>query len=82
MSIQINLPPHLEIALLQRASEVGLDVSTFVAETLSGIEADIIQPKFSDLEFAAKLDRIVSIHSHTPGDFDDSRDSIYAGCGE
>ena len=77
MTIQINLPPHVEAALLQRASEVGLDISTFVTDSLFAIEADTLQPKISDFEFTAKLDRIVSIHSRTDANFDDGRESIY-----
>ena len=82
MTIQLNLPPQLESMLLKRATDAGVDLSTFVIETLSAFEPDTIQPVLSEAEFSAKLDRIVAIHAHTPGDFDDSRESIYAGCGE
>ena len=82
MTLQLNLPPQLESILLKRASAAGVDLSTFVLETLSAIEPDTIQPTLSESEFAAKLDRIVAIHAHAPGDFDDSRESIYSGCGE
>ena len=35
MSLQITIPPQLEQVIAKRAAEVGVDVQTYVVDTLS-----------------------------------------------
>ena len=81
----ITLPIELESALRQRAALAGKDIETFVREILT--EEVSNQPTknirtLSHEEFVAKLRGIIALHSESNGKMDDSRESIYAGCGE
>jgi hypothetical protein len=81
--ISINLPPEIEEVLAKRAEAVGKDVTTFVQDFMTerfGPEISTEKPKTFE-EFEARL---MKMHERriVPGNFDDSRESIYAGRGE
>ena len=81
----ITLPIELEFALRQHSALAGKDIETYVREILSEEVSD--QPTKnvrtqSHEEFVAKLRGIIALHSASNGKMDDSRESIYAGCGE
>ncbi|MFN5394960.1 MAG: hypothetical protein ACK5EO_13740 [Planctomycetota bacterium] len=86
MSLQITIPPQLEQVIAKRAAEVGVDVQTYVVDTLSAslsesLSESLLAPVLPS-EFIVQLDRISELHKSAPATFDDSRESIYMGCGE
>ncbi len=83
MNLQVNLPADLEAMIKKRAEQAGVDLPTYVLQTLraSGDEAGNSNP-VSDEQFAASLHRLAAIHANANPNFDDSRESIYAGRGE
>ena len=84
MSINVNVPVEFEEALRRRAESEGKDLSTFARELLMEEVADEVpaKRKLSSEEFKAKLQEIIDLHPGGKGKMDDSRESIYAGCGE
>jgi len=82
MSLQITLPPQLEQVIAKRAAEVGVDVQTYVVDTLSESLSESLLAPVLPPEFIVQLDRISELHKSAPATFDDSRESIYFGCGE
>ena len=86
MSLQITIPPQLEQVIAKRAAEVGVDVQTYVVDTLSAslsesLSESLLAPVLPS-EFIVRLDRISELHKSAPATFDDSPESIYMGCGE
>ena len=82
MSLQITIPPQLEQVIAKRAAELGVDVQTYVVDTLSESLSESLLASVLSSEFIAQLDRISELHISAPATFDDSRESIYLGCGE
>lgn len=82
MNLILNLPDGLEAVIKKRAADIGVDLQTFVVDTLAESVADELLPPQPLQDFVARLDRIVELHKNAPGSFDDSRESIYLGCGE
>ncbi|MCU0708207.1 MAG: hypothetical protein MUF23_07950 [Pirellula sp.] len=82
MSLQITIPPQLEQAIAKRAADVGVDVQTYVVDILAESISESLIPPVLTSEFVAQLNRISELHKNAPGTFDDSRESIYSGCGE
>jgi hypothetical protein len=82
MSLQITIPPQLEQVIAKRAAEVGVDVQTYVLDTLSESLSESLLAPVLPSEFIVQLDRISEFHKSAPATFDDSRESIYMGCGE
>jgi hypothetical protein len=82
MAIQITIPTQLENDIARRAAESGVDVQKYVVDTLAESVAVSLLPNVSGSEFIARLDKIAELHKLAPGVFDDSRESIYLGCGE
>ena len=82
MSLQITIPPQLEQVIAKRAAEVGVDVQTYVVDTLSESVSESLLAPVLPSEFIVRLDRISELHKSAPATFDDSRESIYMGCGE
>ena len=88
MQLNLNLPAEIESTLRRRAAAAGQDVEAFVThvvteELTDEVESAARRPKFrSHEEFKAKLDEIIQRHNIRNGNFDDSRESIYAGRGE
>ena len=86
MNLQIQVPANLEQALKLRASAAGKDVAAFVVdalrEELTQGEQTTETPNPVESSFS---DWLSSWRQHAPKTnhfVDDSRESIYAGCGE
>jgi len=85
MTLQINLPLAIEIALLARAAAEGKDVSTFVteavAERLTTPELGPPAQGFSRSPqgFEERLQKWIDLHPRTERPIDDDRASFYAG---
>ncbi len=85
MSVSIHFPDEIEHALRRRAAAVGQDITTFVTQIVTeqlADEPEVSARAASHEEFMAKLRGIISLHAISNGNVDDSRESIYAGCGE
>lgn len=85
MTVTIDLPTEFEQALHQRAAEAGQDVATFVKEAVLERLAEEQAPppkRRSHSKFKERLRRYIAKHGVRCGHVDDSRESIYAGCGE
>ena len=85
MNLVVNIPANFELALRQKAAAAGKEVEAFVQELV--IEDVIEEPvptqrKTSNEDFVAKLRDMIERHGISNGNFDDSRESIYAGRGE
>lgn len=89
MAILIDLPENTERLLRQRAVQQGQDISEFARAVLerelhgtNGIPVKSPE-KLTPEEWLAKFEAWVKMpRRNLPVDFDDSRESIYAGCGE
>jgi hypothetical protein len=85
MTVTIDLPREFEQELQRRAAGAGQDIATFVKEAVIERLAEVEAPRPKrkpHAQFMARLDEIIAKHGVRVGHFDDSRDSIYAGCGE
>jgi len=90
MTLHIELPIAVETALLARAAAEGKDVSTLiteaVAQRLDAPEVKAAEPfrpaVRSPQGFAQRLQTWIELHPRTGRPVDDTRESIYAGCGE
>lgn len=85
MTISIHLSEEAERRLIARAAAAGQDLESFVnqvlAEELSNETSHLsqaVQPE----DFSQRLRKLIADHGVRCGSFDDSRDSIYAGCGQ
>ncbi len=87
MTLQINLAPELEARLREHASLAGKDLAEVAREAL---EAKFVsrrnggtQPEAGSVE-RKRAELRAWAASHAPLDYeaDDSRESIYEGCGE
>lgn len=83
MSIQIDLEPHSEELLRAQAKAAGVDVETFVRDTIQQklAESDS-QSVPGGSAFVKNLDEWIDLHPPQQQWADDSRESIYEGCGE
>lgn len=61
---QITIPPHLEQLIARHAAEVGVDLQTYVVNTLTERASDSLIPPVMPSDFIAKLDRIT--HDKSP----------------
>jgi len=85
MNVSINFSADIETTLRRRAAAVGKDVETFIQEVVTERLADDALSQVhttSHDEFMAKVREVIRLHPVSNGSFDDSRESIYAGCGE
>jgi len=81
MNLIVNLPADLEASLKKRATEAGVDLSTYVLQRLR-FDESVQSTNVSDEQFAAGLARLRVIHHRANPNFDDSRESIYSDRGE
>lgn len=81
MNLIVNLPADLEASLKKRATEAGVDLSTYVLQMLQ-IDESVQPTSVSDKQFASGLARLRAIHQQANPNFDDSRESIYSDRGE
>ena len=85
MNLNVSLSAEVENALSRKAASVGKDVSTFVQDVIVENVSDQLlysQPRKSHEDFMSRLRGIIAKHAIFNGHVDDSRESIYAGCGE
>ena len=87
MGINVNVPVEFEDALRRRAESAGKDLSTFAGELLMEEVADELPIKrlkrrMSFEQYKAKIQELIDLHPGGNGKMDDSRESIYEGCGE
>lgn len=83
MNLVLNLPADLQAILKKRAEQAGLDIPTYVLQTLRILYFDQAgDASISNDIFEASLKRLREIHATDPAQFDDSRESIYEGRGE
>ena len=86
MNLQIQVPANLEQALKLCASAAGKDVATFVVDALREelllVELTLDVPNPSSSSFSDWLSKWRQRAPKTNQFVDDSRESIYAGCGE
>ncbi len=86
MNLQIQVPANLEQALKLRASAAGKDVAAFVVDALrdelSQEEHTMEASSPAASSFSDWLSRWRQGAPKTNHFVDDSRESIYAGCGE
>ena len=85
MNLIVSIPPDVETALRSNAAAVGKDVETFVRELVIDDVSEVaasMQKRRSHEEFVSRLREIIQKHGIRNGNFDDSRESIYAGRGE
>lgn len=83
MNLVLNLPSDLEAIIRKRAEQAGLDIPTYVLQTLRTSDLDQAgDSSISNEQFEASLTKLREIHAGVPAQFDDSRESIYEGRGE
>jgi hypothetical protein len=86
MTLTIEITNEIEQRLQAQAAAAGCDVTSFVQRFLTENLADEVpipgQPRRSSAEFMARLQAIMDRHPGSGGHLDDSRESIYGGCGE
>jgi hypothetical protein len=83
MNLVLNLSPDLEADLKKRAEQAGLDMPTYVLQTLRTTDLEQAGDiSISNEQFDVSLKRLLEIHANVPAHFDDSRESIYEGRGE
>lgn len=84
MTLNIELTGAVEHALFAQAAAQGQDVTSFVREFLTEQFAPVesAPPSVGAEDFAARLQETIRRHGVRCGQFDDSRESIYAGRGE
>lgn len=83
MNLKIDLPADLEAIIRKLAEQAGLDIPTYVVQALRIFDLDQTADTFiSNEQFEASLQRLSEIHASAPAQFDDTRESIYEGCGE
>ena len=85
MNISISFPDEIENALRSGAAAVGVDIETFVKKIVTEQLADDRsnpKPGISPEEFAKRSAAWIRLHPVLDHAIDDSRESIYAGCGE
>ncbi len=95
MTIQITLPPELEAELRRRAAEAGQDPSTYVRKSVEcllrnetptvqpAVEGDLApSPILSPQQKVEELRAWIASQPRRGVIADDSRESIYEGCGE
>ncbi|HAC89557.1 MAG TPA: hypothetical protein DCF63_02835 [Planctomycetaceae bacterium] len=83
MNLVLNLPSDLEAIIRKRAEQAGLDIPTYVLQTLRTSDLDQAgDSSISNEQFEPSLTRLREIHAGVPAQLNDSRESIYEGRGE
>lgn len=85
MTLTIELTGEIEQRLQAQAAASGCDVPSFVQHLLAEAAAEEwpTPPRGESPDaFMARLREMIGRHAVRCGHVDDSRDSIYAGCGE
>jgi hypothetical protein len=86
MNVSFHIPAEMEHALRQQAALAGQDIEAFLQRMVTEVIADQVPSSparsRSHAEFMAKLQEVIDLHPRAKNQMDDSRESIYAGCGE
>ncbi len=83
MDLKLEIPQPLAEALKSQAESSGVDIATYVMQTLMAIAAEKRPPvRLTREQFRLRLQELVDAHPRNLGHVDDSRESIYAGRGE
>ena len=85
MNVNIVVPDYAEEALRRKAATVGQDLKEYLQRVvLEEAEEDFPLPPDGECAdaFMARLHAMLQRHAIRSGHVDDSRESIYAGCGE
>ena len=83
--MNISVPDHVAAALNRKAALAGKDLVTFLREIANDDSIEEISPiqrRISHEEFRTLLNEISALSPGSGGEMNDSRESIYAGCGE
>ena len=83
--MNIAVPEHVAAALSRKAALAGKDLITFLQEIAKDDSPDqvaLTPRRISREEFRNLLKEIVELSPGSGGKMNDSRESIYAGCGE
>ena len=89
MNISVPVSPEVEAKLREQAQAAGKDIASFVREALEEKLA-LLRDSQSDNghgdlpaeQWIARLRHWAASHRALPYEADDSRESIYEGCGE
>jgi hypothetical protein len=82
MNLRIHIPEHLNSILTARAAECGMDIESFVVDSIcEQLEAPNTSETVAS-DFDSWLAEVQKLVPHAALNVDDSRDSIYAGRGE
>lgn len=85
MTVTIELTTEIEAALRRRAAASGEDLETYVRQLVANSlieESEVVPPRRSAAEFEQRLDAWIATLPRVDHEIDDSRESIYEGCGE
>lgn len=85
MTIKIDVPAEIEAALHRRAAAFGQDLSEYLQRVIVEEAEDELPmpPRDESTEaYMSRLREMIRRHAVRCGHVDDSRESIYAGCGE
>lgn len=86
MTVTLSLPPEIERTLKANASRRGMSLENYALEVLRQDRFPVEDSKdFYSLppeERAREFLKWAEDHDHITGVVDDSRESIYEGCGE
>ncbi|MDX1968860.1 MAG: hypothetical protein SFV23_16920 [Planctomycetaceae bacterium] len=85
MNINLVIPDQVEAVLRRKAATLGQELSEYLQRVAAeDAEADWPTPPHSESPdaFMVRLREMVRRHAVRCGHVDDSRESIYAGCGE
>ena len=84
MNIKINLPNELESILRERAAKEGIPIESFVIQAVAErlVDSNVDENPISTSNFTQWLRGWSSHFLKLNQPVDDSRESIYAGCGE
>ena len=83
--MNINVPDQIAAALHRKAELAGQDLITFLQEVAnddSFAKSAAQQRRINHEEFRTLLKEIAELSPGSRGNLDDSRESVYAGCGE
>ncbi len=86
LDIHLQLPPEYIDALRQHAAASGEDIDAYVSHLITDhLQSDATctrRPNFAPQVFTQWLNSWAARHPQLQHGIDDSRESIYAGCGE
>jgi uncharacterized protein (DUF1778 family) len=87
MTLRIELTPETEARLREQAAAAGKDLTTFARESLEETAAESVEPdtqhaRLSTEQWVARWHAWTARFPALGHIADDSRESIYEGCGE